>query len=132
MAMMDPAKRYFTSKIGDRERAIFEAGIALSTILHLMHGMPLPRSRSALRMLERAVEKVIETQPYRRRVRIRIFPHVRGGVYGYDVARGENLYASVEVRYGSSVVVGELRWIKRLGYPLMYIKDVESIGKGSS
>jgi len=123
---LDSAKRYFSPKMNDRERAIFETGIALSAILHLLHGMPIPRSRSAVRRLERTMEEVIETQPFRRRVRVKIYPQVRGGVYGYDVARGENIYASVEVRYGSSSVVGELRWIRRLGYPLMYIKDIKN------
>ncbi len=123
---MDLAKRYFSSKMSDRERAVFETGIALSAIMHLLYGMPIPRGRSAVRRLERAMEEVIETQPFRRRVKIKIYPRGGRGVYGYDVARGENLYASVEVRYGSSSVVGELRWIKRLGYPLMYIKDIKN------
>jgi hypothetical protein len=129
MTELDLARRYFSLKMNDRERAIFETGIALSTILHLLHGMPIPRSRSAVRRLERAMEEVVKTQPFRRRVRVKIYPRARGGVYGYDVARGENVYASVEVRYGSSSVIGELRWIRRLGYPLMYIKEIKNHGK---
>lgn len=125
MTNVDPAKTYFSSKISDRERAIFEAGIALSTILHLLHGMPVPRSRSAARMLERAMEEVIKTQPFKNRVRIKIRSRSRRGTYSYDVASGENIYASVEVKYGSAVVIGELSWIERLRYPLMYIKEVK-------
>lgn len=123
---MDPAKAYFSSKISERDRAIFETGIALSAIFHLLHGMPVPRSRDDARMLEKAIEKVIMTQPFRRHVRIKINREGGRGVYGYDVASGRNIYASVKVKYGSAEVVGELRWIKRLRYPLMYIKDIKN------
>ncbi|MEM2041244.1 MAG: dihydroneopterin aldolase family protein [Nitrososphaerota archaeon] len=122
----DPARIYFSPKMTERERAVFEAGIALSTIFNLLHGMPVPRDRKAARILERAMEEVIKTQPYRREVRIKIRHRVRRGIYGYDVARGENIYASVKVKYGSAEVTGELRWIKRLRYPLMYIKEIKN------
>ncbi len=129
MKRTDPAKRYFSPKVTDRERAVFETGIALATVLHLLYGAPLPRDRAGIKALERAMERVIKTQPFRSLVRVRINPLKRGQeTYGYDVARGENIYAYVEVKYGSAKSIGELRWIKRLKYPLMYIRDIKSTG----
>ena len=122
----DPARKFFHKSLSDSERAAFEAGIALATVLHQFQGMPLPPSRRGIKRVEQAIEEAISAQPFRRRVYVKLRGiRRRRGVYGYPYLRPENLQASVEVSYGSSTVVASLRWIRSLNYPLMSIERMK-------
>src|SRR5947208_11436606 len=57
----DPTGRYFAGT--DRDRAAFEAGIKLGSLLHQYVGLPLTRNHAA--SLERAVEAASPGQPLR-------------------------------------------------------------------
>lgn len=121
----DPARRLFYPGTTDSERAAFEAGIALSTILHQFQGMPLPRSRRGTRLVERAIEESISAQPFRSRVTVRIKTGRQPrGPYGYSSLHPSGIEASVEVRYGSARLTASMRWIRSLNYPLMHITSV--------
>ncbi|MCS7142203.1 MAG: dihydroneopterin aldolase family protein [Aigarchaeota archaeon] len=128
--MSDPCEVYFERTTTPSERAAFEAGIALATLFHQFTGMPLPRKKTDLIRLARAMESSIMAQPFRRKVKVRILK-VRGeaGVYGYHHLDPKNLEATVEVEYKRARVTARLRWIKDVNYPLMYIEEVKRNGQ---
>ena len=64
----DPTRAYFAGT--DRDRAAFEAGIKLGSILHQYVGTPLTAVSAG--PLERAIEAATGVQPLVERVRVRI------------------------------------------------------------
>src|SRR6266550_3033590 len=64
----DPTRTYFAGT--DRDRAAFEAGIKLGSILHQYVGTPLTSASAG--SLERAIEAATRVQPLVERVRVRI------------------------------------------------------------
>ncbi|HYM39982.1 MAG TPA: dihydroneopterin aldolase family protein [Thermoplasmata archaeon] len=118
----DPTKAYFAGS--DRDRAAFEAGIKLGSILHQYVGAPL--TRATAKDLERAIESATRVQPLVEDIRVRIDRkrlHARGP-YNYASVSEEMLQAEVTVRVGSARVTAMLRYVPELDYPLMYLKDV--------
>ncbi len=118
----DPTSSYFAG--GDRDRAVFEAGVKLGSIYHQYVGAPL--TRSTARDLERAIESATRVQPLVQDVRVRIDRkrlRVRGP-YKYASLSEEMLLAEVTVQVGSSRVTAVLRYVPELDYPLMYLKDI--------
>lgn len=118
----DPTRAYFAGT--DRDRAAFEAGIKLGSILHQYVGTPLTAASAV--PLERAIEAATRVQPLVERVRVRINRErmrIRGP-YRYGVLTEDLLEAEVSVRVGRARAVGVLRYVPELDYPLMYLKDV--------
>jgi hypothetical protein len=118
----DPTSRYFAGT--DRDRAAFEAGIKLGSILHQFMGVPLTRTNAT--SLEQAIEAAVRVQPLvedvkvkidRKRLRLR-------GPYRYGILTEDLLHVDVTVRVGTSKAVGVLRYVPKLDYPLMYLKDI--------
>jgi len=118
----DPTVRYFAGT--DRDRAAFEAGIKLGSILHQYIGVPLTRKN--VTSLERAIEAAARVQPLvedvtvridRKRLRLR-------GPYRYGILTEDLLHVEVTVRVGRSKAVGMLRYVPKLDYPLMYLKEI--------
>ena len=68
---MDPAKKYFSKDVSDRERAIFEGGISLGAIYHQFVGLPISKSTD-FDNLEKTIENSIKTQPYIEDVKVKI------------------------------------------------------------
>src|SRR5438309_10398740 len=64
----DPTSRYFAGT--DRDRAAFEDGIKLGSILHQYVGVPLTRKNAA--SLERAIEAGTRVQPLVGDVKVRV------------------------------------------------------------
>ncbi len=124
----DPTSAYFAGT--DRDRAAFEAGIKLGSILHQYVGTPLtPASAGSL---ERAIEAATRVQPLVERVRVRIDRErmrIRGP-YRYGVLTEDLLDVEVTVRIGAATAVGVLRYVPELDYPLMYLKAVGRPRKG--
>ena len=118
----DPTKTYFAG--GDRDRAVFEAGIKLGSIYHQYVGAPLKRATAA--DLERAIESATRVQPMVEDVRVRIDrKRLRArGPYGYASLSDEMLHAEVTVKVGAARVTAVLRYVPELDYPLMYLKEV--------
>ncbi len=122
----DIARRYFPEDFTDRERAIFEAGIALGALTHSAVG--LPAVSTVAPYIEKALAKSFMLQPYRRvvKVRLRRIPR-RPRLYRYGTVSPENLEAEVVVEYGSARVRARMGYVKELKYPLMYV--VEATGR---
>lgn len=123
----DPAAAYFSSDVTDRERAAFEAGIALATVYHALVGLPAPRTDGELESLARGVASVVLSQPFRVEVEVRLRRpkgRRRKGPYSYGEIGPSEIYARVKVRYGEAEVVGELGFVRGLNYPLMRIVEI--------
>ncbi len=118
----DPTRAYFAG--GDRDRAVFEAGIKLGSIYHQYVGAPLTRATAG--DLERAIESATRVQPMVEDVRVRIDrKRLRArGPYKYVSLSDEMLNAEVTVKVGGARVTAVLRYVPELDYPLMYLKDV--------
>jgi len=118
----DPTGRYFAGT--DRDRAAFEAGIKLGSILHQYVGVPLTRKNAT--SLERAIEAAARVQPLVEDVKVRIDrKRLRlRGPYRYGTLTEDLLRVDVTVRVGRSRAVGMLRYVSKLDYPLMYLKDI--------
>ncbi|WP_440059281.1 dihydroneopterin aldolase family protein [Thermogladius sp. 4427co] len=125
--MEDPAKKYFTPKATDRDRAVFEAGLALGMVVHQFTGIPI-KSNSDVEIIEKAIEKAILSQPYRVNAVARIskrFNHSPSNPYDYSTLKTSDLDVTVEVKYGRVRVRARLRYIKELNFNLGYIEDIE-------
>jgi len=129
--MKDPAEKFFTPKLTARERAVFEAGVALGAIYHQLVGFPVSRNPNVLRLLSEAFSKAFSLQPYRVKTRVSIaadrlvskpedsIPYRR-----YEALRGDQLNVEVETVYKGARVRVCLRYLPELGYPLMYVDDL--------
>lgn len=110
---------------GDRDRAMFEAGIKMGTLYHQFVGMPV--SASSVSGLEKTMADAIRVQPYVEDAVVRIdrgsIPE-EGDEYSYASLTGDMIDAVITVRVGSSEVVAEIRYDEDLAYPLMYISRV--------
>lgn len=124
----DPARRFFAKDLTDRERAVFEAGIALGMAFHQFVGIPIAGRKLELRTLERAIENAICNQPFKERARVRIKLVKRKGsrgVYSYGILLPSMMDIEVDVKYGKAYVKACMKTFKELkGYPLMYISQI--------
>ncbi len=121
--MEDIAKKYFSKEIGNKERAIFELGIALGFVYHQFIATPF--RKKDLEIIEKAIEASLLAQPYRIYAKVEIKAKDYEGTYSYEEITKENLTVEVKVKYGEYVATGKLEYIKEMNYPLMYVKDVE-------
>lgn len=123
----DPTQAYFAGT--DRDRAAFEAGIKLGSILHQFVGAPL--NASSVGDLERAIESATRAQPLVEDVRVRIDrDRLRmRGPYRYGTVTEDLLDVEVTVRVGRARAVGALRYVPEIDYPLMYLKDIGTPSK---
>jgi hypothetical protein len=119
----DKGKKYF--ECGDRERALFEAGIKLGTIYHQFVGTPVSKANADA--VERAIEESARIQPFVEDVKVHIDRATlreKRGPYDYYTLTGLMLQVYIRVRYGGAVVEAEMRKIDELSYPLMYVTRV--------
>jgi hypothetical protein len=126
----DIARRYFPEDFTDRERAIFEAGIALGALTHSAVG--LPAASTVAPYIEKALAESFMLQPYRREVKVRLrrIPR-RPRLYRYGTVSPENIEAEVVVEYGSARVRARMGYVKELKYPLMYVVEATG-GRGGA
>ena len=109
-----------------RERACYEAGIKMGTIYHQFVGTPV--SLSNVEDLERSISKAIEVQPYVENAVVKIDRSVfvkDGDRYSYISLTGEMIDAVVTIFLDGVRVVSEMRYDAEMGYPLMYISNIE-------
>jgi len=126
----DPASRYFAEGLTPRERAAFEAGIALATIYHSLIGLPMPRTAKGRKDLAKGVASAVLSQPFRRKVVVRLRGRRDGkGPYSYGEIGERDVSAEVLVEYGGWVVRARLGYVRSLRYPLMRIVEVRRSGK---
>jgi hypothetical protein len=124
----DRTRDYFAGT--DRDRAAFEAGIKLGSLLHQFAGAPLTRANAGT--LERAIEAAARVQPLVEDVRARIErTRIRPrGPFRYAVLTEDMLHVEVTVRAGAARAVAVLRYVPELDYPLMYLKSIDTRTKG--
>ena len=110
---------------GERDRALFEAGIKMGTIYHQFVGTPV--NAASAPGLERAMSDAIRVQPYVADARVsidgsRLPPS--GDEYSYASLTGDMIDAVVTIEIGRSRVVAEMRYDRELEYPLMYVSSI--------
>jgi len=127
------ARKYFDKSVTDRERAIFEGGIALGATYHQFVGTPIAKKEEVLRSLEMAVSNVMALQPYKKSVKLRIDRSVlkgeKGNPYDYETLKGHHMDLEVVSEYGKSRVTLRMKYIPDLKYTLMYVERIESISE---
>ncbi|MEM4487781.1 MAG: dihydroneopterin aldolase family protein [Desulfurococcaceae archaeon] len=124
--MEDPASKYFSSKVSKRDRALFEAGIAIGTLVHQFTGIPI-KNVNDLAVLEDAMRRALLSQPFREDVIIKInvdLPRAESP-YSYTTVKARNLDAKIVVNYHGCRVIARLRYIPELDYTLGYVEDIE-------
>lgn len=124
--MEDPAAKFFSPKATERDRAVFEAGVALGMVMHQFRGIPLKSNEDA-ELLERVIERAVRAQPFKESARVRIarrFCHDPSNPYDYSTLKNSDLDVEVVVRYGGVVVRARARRVDELGFNLAYIEDI--------
>jgi len=118
----DATQRYFAGTA--RDRAAFEVGIKLGSILHQYVGAPVTEASAG--SLESAMEHATRAQPFVTHARVRIDrERLRlRGPYRYGVVTEDLLIAEVSVRVDDAHATGALRYVPELDYPLMYLKEI--------
>lgn len=121
-------RRLFPNDFTDRERAIFEAGIALGSIAHTLAGIPISSSKNLQERLCRALSSCFLLQPYRKRVGIRLrgVKRAKKHEYDYETLSPDKLDIIVETQYGDTIVRARMRYIEKLEYPVMYVEQVKN------
>lgn len=123
------AKKLFDPSISERERAIFEGGVALGSLYHQFIGVPIVKEEKIVKTLEEAMANAIRIQPYRESVEVKINPAMiestKRHVYDYETLKGRHLEAKVVAKYGKARAVARMRYVPEIDYTLMYIEKVE-------
>lgn len=126
--MEDPAAKYFSPKVTNRDRAVFEAGIAIGTLVHQFTGIPV-RNAEDLRVLEEAIRRSLLAQPFRESVNVKIsvdFPR-NTSPYGYITLKSMHVDARIVIKYGRCRATARLKYIPELNYTLGFIEDIEEV-----
>ncbi|MCY0868157.1 MAG: dihydroneopterin aldolase family protein [Desulfurococcus sp.] len=126
----DRASKYFSEKVTPRDRAVFEAGIAVGMVVHQFTGIPV-KSEEDARLLEKIIENAIKAQPFREdaKVKIRIdSPGDPSDPYSYTTLKTRNMDVSITVKYKGVRVKARLKYIPELDYNLAFIEDIEEAG----
>ena len=125
----DQAKKYFDESVSDRERAIFEGGIALGAIQHQFTGIPISRDPKIIEALEKAIRLTMELQPFKEQIEVKIRKEqIKGSkkhLYDYDMLKDSALEVRVTSKYRKAKAVVAMRYIPELDYNLMFVEKVE-------
>lgn len=123
------ADRYFGSEVTKRDRAVFEAGVALGSILHQFVGIPVTGERKTLRSLSRAVEATMMLQPYRKNVTVRLNPRRikknKRHPYDYRGLSEKDMDVAIKISYRGVDVTARMKYAPEIDYPLMSITAIE-------
>ena len=118
--MKDPARKYFSPTVTDRERAIFEGAITLGALYHQFIGAAIHDARA----LERAMEQAAIAQPFIEKASVKIKCPKRKRIhpYVYPELSAEMLEIALVAKYGKTRVRVGMRYVRELDYPLMFIR----------
>ena len=124
---LDKANKYFTPKLTDRERAAFEAGVALGMILHQFRGIPI-KYADEVEHLRKVIEYAVMSQPFKQNARVQINIDTSklnvNDPYSYVTLDPKYLDVEVIVEYGRAFVKAKIRYIDEINYTLAYIEDI--------
>jgi hypothetical protein len=127
----EAVRKYFDKSVTDRERAVFEGGIALGAIYHQFTGMPVFKDKDLIRALEEAISKSMRLQPYRESVEVKINADMIKGekshAYDYETLKGKHLDVTVKTKYGNAKATVRMKYIPEIDFTLMYIEKLEKI-----
>ncbi|MEM1542159.1 MAG: dihydroneopterin aldolase family protein [Ignisphaera sp.] len=124
--MEDTAKKYFSPKVSNRDRAVFEAGIAIGMAIHQFTGIPI-RFREEVKLLEKVIEYAIMSQPFKKEAHVKLNIDVeenQKNPYSYHTLKSRNMDITVTVEYGDTIVKAKLKYVPELDYSLAYIEDI--------
>jgi hypothetical protein len=121
---MDKADKYFNCS--DSERAAFEAGIKLGTVYHQFVGAPI--SQNNVEVMEKAIAEGAKVQPFVKDAKVKIDRsrlREKSTEFDYLTLTGDMLDVTLIVKFRDVEVVCEMKHIKEMDYPLMFIKEVK-------
>lgn len=121
----DPASRFFNPKVTARDRAVFEAGLALGMVIHQFTGVPVKNAEDLV-VLAEAMRRAVLAQPFRKNASVELKTKVKsgGGPYDYTTIKTKDMEVCVEVEYNGVVVKACLKHIDELDFNLAYIEDI--------
>ena len=113
----------------DRERALFELGIKLGALYHILCGIPVSSDQIVIKNLEKGIEAAISCQPYVQSVKIilnrdRILGN-KSTEFDYDEITGKIIQAEIIINYESIIITANVEWIEEMEYPLMFIEKIQ-------
>jgi hypothetical protein len=109
---------------GDREQAVFEAGIKLGALYHQWVGTPISRESAA--SVEKAIEKAVILQPFVEEITVQLDRSLMTeNRFGYSELSGMMFDAEIVTRVGFTYCRARLSMEK--GYPLMKILECHEI-----
>jgi dihydroneopterin aldolase len=109
---------------GNREQAIFEAGIKLGALYHQWVGTPISRKSAA--SVETAIEKAVILQPFVEEITVRLNRDLMTeNAFGYSELSGLMFDVEIITRVGFSYCHARLS--PSTGYPLMKIVECHEI-----
>ncbi len=110
----------------DSERAAFEAGIKLGTVYHQFVGAPL--SKHNVEVLEKSIAEGAKVQPFVKDAHVTIDRsklREKNTEFDYVTLSGDMLDVCLVIKFKDVEVVCEMKHIKEMDYPLMYVKEVK-------
>jgi hypothetical protein len=120
---MDKANKYFNCT--DSERAAFEAGIKLGTVYHQFVGAPI--SQNNVEVMEKAIAEGAKVQPFVKDAIVKIDRsklREKSTEFDYLTLTGDMLDVTLSVKFRDVELICEMKHIKEMDYPLMFIKEV--------
>lgn len=120
---MDVADKFFNCT--DAERAVFEAGIKLGTVYHQFVGAPI--SKDNVDVLEKSIAEGAKVQPFVKDAQVKIDRsrlREKSSEFDYLTLTGDMLDVKLTVQFRNVKVICEMKHIKEMNYPLMYVKEV--------
>jgi len=124
----DKARVFFDKKMTDRERAIFEGAIGLSSIFHQYMGTPICNRKETIKQLEEAIQNTTLIQPYKKEIKVKLNigeDFKKEGEYNYRSLEGRDFDVTLVTEYGESRVTSRMRYVPEMDYVLMYVDKIE-------
>lgn len=121
--MNEKVRSYFNCS--KRERAVFETGIKLGGLFHQFMGVAINEHNRE--EIEKAIEAAVRIQPFVNDIKVKISKEcLRDGDYtlDYSTLSPNMLDVILEIKYEHVIVIGRLKYIEEMDYPLMFVEDI--------
>ena len=121
--------KHFDHSLTERERAVFEGGIALGALHQQFMGIPILKDADLLAAIEKVIEKSTTLRPFKIRARVRIQSQTlksrKSPAYDYSTLKGENVVVRVECQYRKARAIVGMKHIDELDYDLMFVEKIQ-------
>lgn len=112
-----------------RDRAVFEAGVALGSIAHQFVGLPVSDEIRTLRSISKAVEATMSLQPYRKKVTFRLnrqsIKKKKRHPYDYRGLTEKDMDIAVTISLRGVDVTARMKYVPEIDFPLMFIESIK-------